>query len=473
MNYYCDFNLFSQFKYGVGHIKNGSTNLIRKNEPTQKLNALGEIALGSLEILPALGIVSAYTEKRVRNARLTSRLRQRNLFIKEDIKSDSFALQELYFDVSSSRLRGKKYLRLSTILDNSTPDRQIYSLIKDLKNYLAKNPAMIPKLKICLNKLKATRDVGLIISCIISTSSIDEKNRLKDLLKDTIKRQLEELEEDDYLLIPCGYMNGNIYDLSGVQKKSVNGHSMLMKVVKMPGSYEVTIFNTGDGFRMHSKDQERSGNIYPLSFDSIPADSILDDAFLETFVGFSLNEDPDKQVKGKHVYKSLIQNFGKPKKINDEDDKSYHKQGTINNCTKKCLQVWLHNELKNDPELYQDFRCFRLQAKIDQVLRILSKNKKSTSYTQPMAKWGATNGVSFGKKNLQRYRGFLGGSSVKIDVSRKETEKLVEYAERLLRKRIAKRDDVPFDEVDDINQKHDDEPNIDYETPYNPRDYYT
>lgn len=255
MNYYSDFNISSSFRYGVGHIKKGSLDLIRNKPPTKKLSSIGEIAFGFTETLPPLGVILANADKKVRNSTLKARIRQRDLFVKQQIKSGSFALQELYFDTSSSKLRGKRYLGLSKTLDNCSPDRQIYSLIKDLKKFIDKIPCVSRELANCLKTLKEAKEFGLIISCIISSSSIDEKNQFKQLLKNTIKNRLEDLVEDDYLLIPCGYMNGNIYDLSGVQNKSVNGHSMLMKVAKKPGTYEVTVFNTGDGFKRHIKDK--------------------------------------------------------------------------------------------------------------------------------------------------------------------------------------------------------------------------
>lgn len=438
MDFYSDFNIGTSFKYGYNHIKDGVKKLSQSSE---KLKAIGEICFGALECLPLVGIVPALVEKKSANWTTEKLLSNREQFIQGQIESDSFALQEMYFDIYSSNVPGRTLgLKLQAVLDNSTPDRQFSSLIRDLKKFslgISGTPSDHSKINDSIRLLEEAKPTALLVSEIITSKSIVKKKRLQKDLKDLIKQRVTNLKEGEALLIPSGYMNGNIHDFNGLKNGNVEGHSILIKLEKKNGLFQATVYNTGEGIEYHEKDKEHYDRIFPLHYENISENVLISQSFLAGLTGFAINERifSKKKNRSADIYNVLNAHFGNPRKIS-EKDRSYHSQGRVNNCTKKCLQVWLHDELKEAP-VYNKFRIFRLNQKVAKVEGILKKDKK-IRYSHPLAKWGFTPTLNPLFSAFGGLRGFFGGSTLKLNISKKELENLKDYSKKVLSSREGK-----------------------------------
>ncbi len=118
MSCYQNFNLFSQFSYGIQHFQEAS-------RTESKMTAFKEITLGIIEFTPIFGLFAAYIEKITKNNTFEKRMVQRELFVNEQISSGSFGLQSLYFDTQSS---ARLYC------DESSP-KEYNAFIKDYKEF--------------------------------------------------------------------------------------------------------------------------------------------------------------------------------------------------------------------------------------------------------------------------------------------------------------------------------------------------
>ncbi|PJD94702.1 MAG: hypothetical protein CK425_10685 [Parachlamydia sp.] len=436
MDCYENFSLSSQFKYGSSHLSEGVHNLTKT--PVQ---SCGKILLGVVEIIPVLGIVPAYIEKKAKNWTTQGKMHQRELFVASEIEKKSYQLQELYFDTYSSALPKDARLKLRMVLDNSTPDRQVMSLSRDLEFFLEIHPELTDvqknRFQRIIQKLKDAQATSVLISTIVANPSLKEKKLLQKDLMDLIAKRIKELPEGEDLIIPCGYMNGNIYDIKGLMDGRVQGHSIMMKLEKRNGEYQMTIFDTAP--LDHEENPEKAGRYYPKFYEGISRQSLLNPDFLKEFTDLSHNEDLNKSVSAVDMHACFVKYFGPARKVDPAKNFSYHQQGSVSNCTKKCLQVWLHSEMQDMQPLYKSFRIFRLQRKISNVQNIL-KERKKIKYTHPLAAWGftrSTSNVFFAF--LQGVKGRVISPKMHVAVSKGEVNSLVDYAQRVLGKREASR----------------------------------
>ncbi len=398
--------------------------------------------IGVGECTPLLGLGIGFIDRKIQHSTFDKQMQQRELFIKNRVDSSSFSLQELFFDVYSSKLTEtikEEEKNLYQILNNSTPDSQLFSLINDLEDYEANNTHDLSDnqkviLQKCINNLKKAKDLSLLIGSIVCAATIKKKNELNEELKKLLKEQITGMKNGEEILVPCGYMNGNIYNLQGIADKTVVGHSILMKITKHDESYSLSIYNTGEGIYSHQKDGFREDRYYALHYKIDNPAIFNQDEFYHKFTAFGINEDLNKQYESKDVYAFFDENFGKPQKIEIERDKSYKKQISVDNCTKKCLQVWLHDEMKGITSVYKDFRVYRLQKKIASVNKI-EANKKFT-YIHPLASWGSTKSASLFNRILQGTYAFFVTPQVKLSLSIEDIKGLKEYANTILQKRL-------------------------------------
>jgi len=448
-SYFEDFHLTSSIKYGLNHISQGVQSL--KNEG-MGLSSLGEVAWGALECIPLVGMIPGYAEKCAHTWTFEDRKYQHELEVNHDIHSNAFAIQSLYFDVCTKNVPAKvgQYfsLKAKILLDNSTPDRQIYRLSEDLKLFSSQeeaNGSLSPEEKEALIKvvglLDDVKESVLLIGMIIGSSSLEEKLQIKEKLTQVLTDKIENLKDGQSLLVPCGYMNNNIYDMLSLVKDELNGHAMLMKLEKKGESFNVTIFNTGDGVNAHTKLDEsiKKDHYYPLCYENI-SPSQLNREFFNGFTNFSINEGKDKssQFSGADIYKFLEKEWGKPREMNPSKDKAYQLQ-TVNNCTKKCLQVWLHDELVHHQKLYKKFRNFRLEGVMGRVKTIINDSPgEKIPYASQFAKLGWTTSTKWKGIPLSAATGVAGGiigSELPTSLSKEDCKKLFYRAEAVLRKR--------------------------------------
>jgi len=431
MDCYEKFSLSSQFQYGTSHLSEGFHELTRS--PVQ---ASGKILLGIAEVIPILGIVPALIEKKAKNWTTQGKMHQRELFVAKEIENKSYQLKELYFDTYSSSLPKNKNLKLQSVLNNSTPDRQIMSLARDLKSFLTTHPELTDSQKArfqtVIQKLNEAQPTSVLISTIVANSSLKEKKQLQKDLMAMIQTRVRELPEGEDLIIPCGYMNGNIYDIKGLMNNRVEGHSIIMKLERKNDKYQITVYDTDPFYQA----AERPGRYYPKFYEGITLESLQNPSFLEAFTDPSCNEG-DRTVGTEDVHACFEKYLG-PERLATPGDFSYHKQGSVANCTKKCLQVWLHSEMQDMEPLYKDFRIFRLQNKIHNVQNILKKNRK-IKYTHPLAAWGFTGST----KNIffafvQGIKGRTISPKLSMEISKSEVNSLLEYAQKVLGERKKK-----------------------------------
>lgn len=436
MECYENFSLSSQYKYGASHLSEGIRDITKT-----PLHSSGEILLGIAEIIPILGIIPAFIEKKAKNWTTQGKMHQRELFVASEIQKKSYQLQELYFDTYSSSLRKNSFLNLRMTLDNSTPDRQVMSLSRDLEFFLEIHPELMDdqknRFQKIIQKLKDAQSTSVLISTIVANSSLKEKKRLQKDLMALLAKRIKELPEGEDLLIPCGYMNGNIYDLKGLVSGRVQGHSILMKLEKRNDEYQMTIFDTAPWD--HEENLEKVGRYYPKFYEGISLQSLLNPDFLKEFTDLSHNEDLKKSVSAVDMHACFVKYLGPARKVDPAKDFSYHQQGSVSNCTKKCLQVWLHSEMQDMQPLYKSFRIFRLQRKISNVQKMLNE-RKQIKYTHPMAAWGFTKNTSnVFFAFLQGIKGRFISPKMRMKISRQEVNSLLNYAHQVLDKREANR----------------------------------
>lgn len=438
MVFYRDFNLFSQFVYAKNHFIEGAKALTKTSASSTKVEAIGEMALGVLELTPVFGLFAAYLEKLLKNNTYEKRMTQRERFVNEQISSRSFALQSLYFDTQSSeRLHNSasSYKEISAFselneefhkLRDSYPDFQIFALINELtafKETFEENTPEYTKIEDIISKLDRSKNMALLISEIMASYSTATKEALRGRLEALIQDQIQNMSVGESIIIPSGYMNGNIYNLFGQEVAS--GHSITVKLIKEnDNSYTMRLYNTAG--MHHDRDDIKANSVYPYIVKDISQESLLQGDFLNKFTKFSYSEEGRTNQEDK-LYK-LIRRLGT--KVTDySGERSYHNQGHVNNCTKKSLQTWLHEELRDEELTYRRFRSFKLQQTLNSVRPVLN-NFWGMFYTVPLAAIGGltTNKpLSIALKTL----GFLFGSSVRRRISKDTITTLFWQAQNL------------------------------------------
>lgn len=424
--------------YGYGHADKGFN---EKSNPTfirHDENLLGsfskelgeEIKTDSLKNLAPIDSKDIIVKKE----NVEQILQEREEFVEKDIQSDSFKLQEMVFDAFSLDKDFKP--QLTAVFSNSTPDRQIFSLVRDLHDFMKENittlsEPQLEKLHKVIRKLQDAKRTALLISAIISTKTIEEKEALRKELAAELKKRVENLADGEKILIPAGYMNGNIYDMKGLLEGKVEGHTMLLEVQKRGDVFDARVFNTGIGRSLHTKDPKKKNNYFPLRYQNIPKDK-LGTLFFDRLTAFSWNEGivPHKITR---VYALLKVLWGAPVKPNPKVEKSYRMQISQNNCTKKSLQVWMHDEMQDMEPIYKQFRNFRTKKKIVEARKITSKGLKELKYNLPLAM------ESEGKLDFaSKMNRFLAAKPKQIPIATDIIRNLVKKSEGVLKRREKK-----------------------------------
>lgn len=437
MDYYDDFNLLSPLNYGRDHIVDGFHRLTDGKQTWGSFSlGLPEICWGVVEAVPVLGHVVGYAEKLAHNWTDEDLCHERRLYVQREIESSGYKIQELYFDTfSSSRLSalrpGNSALR---VLDDSTPDLQIASLIRDLKQFLQKEYPIDETerhhLEQSIRELERSQELANLISLIVTGSSPKQKEHFRNLLQDAMKHQIGSLNADEELLIPCGYFNGNVYEVS----KTSSGHMATLAVKRRSdGLLNLTLFNTGEGFELHQRSSDR--RVYPQFFEGVSLAEEQLTAFLDELTRFACPPSGEGPHKMQDVFDCLKRHCGEPR-ATAKEDQPYHTQGFVGNCTKKSLQVWLHHKMGAESFAYRAFRHFRLNSDLSTVSAILKNTSTTVEYTHPLRRWGY---VSSEKKWLpfvySALRGGISGQQVHVALAADALQDMQRYGEALIRKR--------------------------------------
>ena len=456
MSWYNNISLLSQFSYAKQHFMSASEAFIKTTSSASKISALGEIALGILELTPIFGLFAAYIEKRTKNNTFEKRIAQRELYVKEQTASTSFALQSLYFDTQSSPrhyCNSDSFHERNTFYDDykkfealndSYPDFQIFALVNDLTEFkatLEENSPEIAKIDEALAKLEKSKNAAMLVSEIMGTYTTTEKEALRVKLSTLLSTQIQEMNAGESIIIPGGYMNGNIYNLFG--SDTALGHSITIKLIKeLDNSFTMRLYDTAGS--KHDRDPRRKNRVYPYIVQNITQASLLDLQFMQKLTELSYSVGNRKHEES-HLY-DLVNALG-DKKTDYNNERSYNKQGNVNNCTKKSLQVWLHDELSDNELAYRKFRSFRIERSLAKVRPIMNRFW-GLFYTIPLAALG---GLTTNKAGSIAFSilGFLFGSKVSVKISNDTITKLFWYAKKVagVRERKSKGERVEFEKL--------------------------
>lgn len=438
--YYSELTIYSSFQYGIHHFQEGKNLLLEKKDLLSKIKGIAEIIFGLLEFIPFVGLGLAWSERRISRRTVEGICQARENYVKEFALSDSQTLQSLFFDTYSSReMISQPRISVSSLfsLGNSLPDLQFLHLRRDLEFFMNQKelkPREKEKLMHILQKLERGQKLASLISCIILESSLKTKEALQKSLAQEIETQFHALQDGDYMILPCGHMKGNVCDLEGFTSQRVSGHSNLVKIEKIAGCYHLKIFDTASTptLKKESLDPDK---LYPARIDKIPKEKFSSE-FFDRLTRLSI----DSSVEDLDTFFTILGPFN----MIDPNDKPYHKQNlgihSVSNCTKKCLQVWMHEELKDDPALYQSFRILRGEKLIADAQAFSKKLKghKYVSYTHPLLKWGYAKESSLLRRIFQTLRGFFIGHSLNISIKRKDIKLLINNAENVNSRRKKK-----------------------------------
>lgn len=452
MDYNENLHIFSSFSYGSNNLTTGYESIKKaKNLPTI-FGGIAKIIVGILEIVPFLGIFVALCEKKIKNWTIESQLHERQLFVRKEIESEAFQLQSLYFDTHSSDLSKEPFAdeilknrftpEMGQLLDNSDQDKQVLSLIRDLKAFTNYHSKMTSKEKsafdACIYQLEAAKKLAVVTTLLTESSTVREKEKLRLLLEKLFLEKTSSLKEGESAIIPCGYMNGNSYDIKGALEGKVNGHSIVLSIEKKNGLFNLKIFNTGDGIDNHERLRKDLSYVYPVCFERITLDTLQSQKFISEFTGFAYNKSDSTPYSATSIYNCFNAIFpGHRRAANPLKDKAYHTQGQTGNCTKKSLQVWLHEQLKKHEKLYQQFRHFRLDKQMKAVQHLLTKGNSNFRCLLPL-RLGATDAISTSRSVAQSVAGFFLGSRISAPLPHAEVMRLKNYAQGVLEKRERK-----------------------------------
>lgn len=450
MDYKENYNIKSQFLYGMHNIALGYQHVKATKSFSSFFEGIAKFAVGFLEMIPIIGNLPALLEKKIKNWTVESSLVQRELHVKEYVKSKEFKVKELYFDTYSSKLiqHSKDNLTESStkILDGSDQDIQVISLIRDLESFKKQikyklSSAQTELLTNCVNQLNNSKKLTMVTTFLTDSSNKKEKEYWREQLGKLFVERINSLKEGESAIIPCGYMNGNVYDIEGALAGKVGGHSMLIKVERLPnGRFCLTVFNTGEGAENHKrlKGKGITRQYFPINFDNIELATLTNEDFVKGFTGFAFNKDSLKKHAVKDIYVFLRDKLGLERPVDIMKDKAYQDQGSIcGNCSKKSLQVWLHNELAKEEKLYRQFRHFRLEKQIQGVGETLQVMGSQISYALPV-RLGASDAVNTKRSIIQAVAGFFRGSRIFKPVSKSEVQNLYDQGLKVLDKRRVK-----------------------------------
>lgn len=444
MTFYKDFNLFTQYTYAAHHFSEVVTICKNSSDSSRFRTAISELAIGILEVTPVIGLAVAYLEKMTRNNTIEKRIQQRELFVQERIATKSFQLQSLYFDTQSSdrlHCRSGRSYEIESLdagfqeynrLNNSYPDFQIFNLISELKEFKETMDAQssdYEEIDSIILQLESAKQSAILVSEIVSSYSVDTKEQVREKLEAHLRAQIDGLNTGESIIIPSGYMNGNIYDLFG--DNIAEGHSVTIKLVKTgEDTFSLRCFNTATD--KHHKNPNKLNSFYPYIIENVKAETLLGDDFLNQLTHNSYRTQSENNENGLY---ELLQSAGDVK-TDYTDERSYHTQGNISNCTVKSLRVWMHDELAHNPMLYNRFRSFKLQKTLQETRPRMSRFW-GMFYTVPLAAIGGQTSNVVGSLFF-RIIGFLFGATLRVPVSKATISQLHWYGEQIAKVREEK-----------------------------------
>ena len=404
--------------------------------------------LGLSELIPGVGLVPASLERMSKISTVRGLLSQRTLQVQAELLTESFQVQELYYDTfSSETLADRSPLRgVQNALDGSLPDVQYAAFAKKISDYLKENEAklsadMIDRCKSLLKKLAGAQEIATYLTCIFYAESVQDKQLLIQELKARVKDQLQKLSDGESLIFPAGYVKGSLLDLPRMLDQTVDMHAVLMEVHRVNESYDVVIFNTGEGINTyHSRDEDVDHGIiraYPAGFMGISLHDM--DVMIDEMMAFA-NTDDTAMDSIKKFYGVLNRHCA----FVDEMPygySPYKEQGQVGNCSGKSIQVWLHEMMQDvdGGDAYWTFRKFCTRKMIDNVTRIEHKTSTTFPYKHPIAKLEASLAISDPYKRLAiGARGFFINRSIYLPMTKNELNEIVDRAKTVLDKREEK-----------------------------------
>ncbi|MDF2550372.1 MAG: hypothetical protein K0S07_1439 [Chlamydiales bacterium] len=421
-------NVFSQFKVGAEHIQQA----FAKKAPKQKRISL--FAKGLLECIPVLGLVRVALENRALNRpeRLLSPegLAKREASLKKALNSSSHKLQRLYFQTFSrvARLNSSAVeARIHKVLDYSMPDRSFLSLHQQLSAFYEKQSPVDQKLlNPSFQKLEQAKPLFLKLGLLIDSVGSSKEAIAASLAKD-LQGAIFGMKEGESRLLPGGHFQGDRSDPRAM------GHAVAMDVKLEDGEYLFRIFNTGMGIENHEQTDWKSGQRYaPLHLKFSP--DKLTPQFFEELVSFAnipLHSRNLEQTRHVNRFYEFLKAKGQPER---NSGRGYKQQGMVNNCSHKCLMVWLHDSLNQEGspenekaghELYRNFKTEMVENSIADAKPLLEK--KRMRYKHPLRQFGIGEGHLL-RKVITRSLQFLLGQDLHFHLSRKEMATLIESA---------------------------------------------
>jgi hypothetical protein len=445
MSYFDPINIYSPFKFGALHVVKGLKGLFKKGASVRsRVNSCGETLLGISEVIPGFGVVPAVFERRSKIASVGSLAAQRRLQVQEELSSESFKVQELYYDAfSSESITDLPLLKnVQQALDGSLPDVQFSAFSKRLSEYLQEKRSFlatdeVDRIESMIRKLDDAQRIALVLACILYAENEFDRKRFIGQFSSLIKGQLDTLQNGETLIFPAGYVKGSLLNLPGLLDETVDMHAVIMEVRRVEDKFDAVIFNTGEGINRYHLHRRRglSSKIraYPLGFMGIP----------EGKIGEMVDEMSDFS-SGVKAMNSIKKFYEVLKKYCLSIDKTpfeyseYIEQGRVGNCSGKAVQVWVHEQLREFQEgkTYWDFRNFSTRRMIENVSRIMEKAKTAFSYKHPIAKCEASSQILDPLKRMAiGLRGFFCDRSVYLPITRDELSKIVVRSKSVLAKR--------------------------------------
>ncbi|MBM3184236.1 MAG: hypothetical protein FJZ64_02910 [Chlamydiae bacterium] len=355
--------------------------------------------------------------------------------IEKEIQSDSFQVQKLYFDVFSEHVNDST----RAVLDNSIPDIQLLDLIHDLESFLKtrKDTLSNPeekKIRDILASLHQAKDISCLISSIIFTSSTKGKIAFQKALKEMLQKKISSLANQEKLIIPIGYMNGDVYNLQALSRGKVGGHALALEIHRNKNQFKISIFNGGEGLESHQQDK-KTEKFYPLCYGNIPRNRIINSTFVDELVRFSCNAPYKSQYSAIDIYQCLDKQL---RAYQTSPTYKPYREQRIGNCPKKCWQIWVHRQLKDHEAVYRKFRCFRLNQSIQSVEKICRQTQNQFCYSHSLARMGFSESSNRIYSIVYGILAKIRGDRLYMKIPKTELQILINDAKTTLQKRIQK-----------------------------------
>ncbi len=423
-------NVTTPYVIGFNHARNGLEKVMNGN-----IKGLNETILGILECIPLVNYPIASFERKYRLAGLSRKMNERKIELDKEINNDSTKLQQIYFETHNSALSGRVKTNSSMykLLDFSYPDRQLAILIRDLKEFktLFKGKSEYNILENQIALLQKMEPIANAVTCLMLDPSKSGRAALQEKVIEIVTRLVQELKEGEIMLLPFGYTDADVYNLHGGGSL---GHITLLELRHTEkNNCDARIFNSGEGADLH---QHLDTRIYPFEILKLPFNEISKKSFWNDLIQEITGEKKGSLSEGYKRLQGLI-----PKTILQDPamSKAYRTQ-IINHCPKKSLQIWLHENLNKHVELYQKFRIFALEKRLNEIDDILQRHSEANlSVDHAIALWGGSDRVSsLAFKYFYQARGFFSGPHVKGSIPRNDLIALKAYSQKLLKSRQAR-----------------------------------